>query len=770
MSKNMKGKESLSDKIAGANVAEWKDHKLTPLAFFLSFSKIFEIPEEVDRTYGGLLDKADISKKVAEYTEDNPEYQKLEKHEKEHLKTSGIKLQERYLSFGLTGGEVEKRKERYGPNTMPEKKKHHWIFDLIHELTSVFALLLWVGGILAVIGYGLNTEDTSNLWLGIVLWIVVLVTGIFAFWQNSKSDDIIESFKSFQNAKAMVVRHGEKVEVNVKDLVLGDVVTFKTGDKVPADIRVFEANALAVNNSGLTGESEPVKITGECGEKGYDTPLEAKNIAFFSTLCVSGTAKGVVIRTGAETYMGKIADLSQSAETQALSLELEINRFIKIICIIAISLGVGFFFGSIGIGFPLIASFAFAIGIIVANVPEGLLSCLTVTLALTAYKLYKKNVMVKNMGSIETLGAVTCICSDKTGTLTQNRMSVVHLWYDCELKKTFEDQQDIVVDSKEIKLRLFDHEEPTFKTLQFSAVCGSVSDFKKETPDDYAPLVQARNAWVSNNKGVSDNQITEKVFELKKVYQAEYDKFYKSNIDERPTDGDASEAGIIKFFEKVDPIENTRKKYPQHSVNGEDIKIPFSSKTKCAGALRLVQDENDSSDANYLLAFKGAPDYLIKFCTHYMLNGKEYPKDNFFENKFQEANQAFALKGERVLGVAYYRFNKKDYPSNFEFKNDIGNGTDENKIPNYPTNKLCFVGLIAMEDPPREGVKEAITLCKRAGIKVIMVTGDQTLTAASIAYQIGIIEDLDDTPEVIQAKEGLATLEDAEKKSNVRKI
>lgn len=371
------------------------------------------------------------------------------------------------------------------------------------------------------------------------------------------------------------------------------------------------------------------------------------------------------------------------------------------------------------------------------------------------------------MGSIETLGAVTCICSDKTGTLTQNRMSVVHLWYDCELKKTSEEQQDIIVDSHEIKLRLFDPEEPTFKILQFSSVCGSVSSFKKETPDDYSPLVQARNAWVSANKGVSDNQITEKVQELKKTFQAEYNKFYNSNIDERPTDGDASEAGIIKFFEKVEPIDEVRRLYPQHRVGGEDIKIPFSSKTKCAGSLRAVNNVNDTTDSNFLLAFKGAPDYLINFCTHYLLNGKEYPKDNFFANKFQEANQAFALKGERVLAIAYYRFNKKDYPADFEFKNDIGNGTEENKIPNYPTTKLCFVGLIAMEDPPREGVKEAITLCKRAGIKVIMVTGDQTLTAASIAYQIGIIEDLDDTPEVIQAKEGLATLEDAEKKSNV---
>lgn len=764
----MKGKENFKDKIDGASVSQWKDHKYIPAAFFIKFSKNFELSEEIPTTFGNVLNNLQVSEEAHDYTEDNQKYLALPHSEREHLKTSGLSLQERYLSHGLTGSEVDKRMIRYGPNKMPEKKKQHWIIDLIHELTTVFSWLLWIGGILAVIAYGLDTVDQANLWLGVVLWVCCTVNGVFSFWQNSKSGDIIASFKSLQNAKTMVIRHGEKVEVSVVDLVLGDVVVIKTGDKVPADLRIFEANALAVNNSGLTGESEPVKLTGECGEKGFDSALEAKNIAFFSTLCVSGTGTGVVIKTGAETYMGKIADLSQSAQTtELLNLEKEINRFIHMICVIAISLGIAIFAGSLGLHFPVITAFTFAIGMIVANVPEGLLSCLTVALALTANKLFKKNVMVKNMGSIETLGSITCICSDKTGTLTQNRMSVVHLWYDCELKKTSEAQQDLYVDSKIIQLNMYDPEDPSFKILQFSSICSSVSNFKKETPDDYPPLVQAINNWKNNNKGISDNQVTEKIQELKRNIQSDYDKYYKNNIDERPTDGDASEAGILKFFEKVEPIETTRKKYPQHRIKGEDIKIPFSSKTKCAGSLRYVQDENDKSNSHFMLAFKGAPDYLIKFCTHYLLNGKEYVKDNLFTYRFQEANQAFALKGERVLAVAYLRFNKQDYPQDFEFKNDIGNGTEENKVPNYSTTSLCFVGLIAMEDPPREGVKEAISLCKRAGIKVIMVTGDQTLTAASIAYQIGIIEDLEDAPEVIQSKEDLATLEEAEMKSNV---
>ena len=765
----MKGKESLSDKISTANIMDWKDHRWITSSFFLNYKRSFKDQGEIKATYGKFTETPDyISIEAEDFMEDSPEYTKL--NDKDKLRKSideyGNILQDQYLKKGLSHKEVEIRREIDGPNKMPDKKKTPWYILLIHELTSIFSILLWVGGALAMVGYGLTPDDKSNFWLAIVLWIVVLITGIFAFWQNTKSDSIIDSFQSFSNAKATVIRDGVKIDVNAVDLVAGDVCEVSVGQKIPADIRIFEASALSVNNSGLTGESEAIKIDGRCGKEGIDSPLEAKNLCFFSTLCVSGIGKGVVIRIGKDTFMGKIADLTHSAETIELTLEKEMNKFIGIISIIACSLGLAFFFGSIGIGFPLIASFAFAIGIIVANVPEGLLTCLTVTLALTAYELFKINVMVKNMGSVETLGSITCICSDKTGTLTQNRMTVVHLWYDCEMKKLKENQEDIYVDEEKILLKLFNKEEPTFKFVKFTAICGSKSSFKKETPEDYTPLIQARNKWKKENKITDDNAVSEKVKELKKDFQEEYDKYYSKNIDERFTDGDASEAGIIKFFEKLETIDKERERYPQHRYNGEDIKIPFDSKIKCAGSVRKIGVQTEDNDAHFWLAFKGAPDFLIKKCTHYMLNGKEYEMDDFFRNKFELGNKTFALKGERVLALAYYKFKKSDYPEDFAFNNDIGGGEGDAKIPNYPVDQLCFVGLIGMEDPPREGVQEAISHCKEAGIKVIMVTGDQTLTAASIAYQIGIIEDLMDTPEVIMAKEKLKTIEEAEKKSN----
>lgn len=771
MKKNMKGKESLSDKISGANVGNWRDHKWIPAAFFENSKQSFKIPSEINNVYENYTDTPnDLPKDLADLSEEQNSYQNLREEDKKRLKVYGGEVQNQYLKAGLTSAEVDKRREEDGPNKLPDKKKTHWTVLLFHELTSVFSLLLWAAGILAIIAYILAPEDASNLYLGIVLWIVVLITGLFSFWQNSKSDSIIESFKSFNEAKARVVRNGVSMDISAVDLVVGDVVEVKTGEKIPADIRIFESNALAVNNSGLTGESEAIEIGLECGEKGMDNPLEARNLIFFSTLCTAGSGKGVVIRTGKNTFMGKIADLASSAEGQILTLEYEINRFIKIISIIAVTLGVAFFFGGIGIDFPIIVNFAFAIGIIVANVPEGLLSCLTVTLALTAQTLYTKNVMVKNMKSIETLGAITCICSDKTGTLTQNRMSVVHLWYDLKLRRTRNEEETTEIDGKIINFHKINTSDASFNKFHFTAVCGSASSFKKETPDDFPDLVNERNEFTKNHPKATSDKITEKINELKKKYQPKYENYYNSNIDDRHTDGDASEAGIIKFFEKIENIDLIRKRYPQHRVNNEDIKIPFSSKVKSAGFLRKVGDPDEDKESYFWLAFKGAPEKLIDKCSTYLLDGQEHNIDQNFQREFKFANKTFALKGERVLGLACKRLKKSQYPEDFEFLNDTSDPNtkkekNSEKKPNYSTDSLCFVGLVAMEDPPRIGVKEAIATCKKAGIKVIMVTGDQTLTAASIAYQIGIIEDLNDTPEVIMANEGLKTIEEAERKS-----
>merc|ERR1712184_159896 len=271
----------------------------------------------------------------------------------------------------------------------------------------------------------------DNLYLGIVLTAVVTVTGIFSYYQESKSAKIMESFKNLVPQYALVRRNGEKVTIPAVELTLGDVVEVKFGDRLPADLRVVEARQFKVDNSSLTGESEPQTRTPEFT---HDNPLETKNLAFFSTNAVEGICVGIVVNIGDNTVMGRIAGLASGLASDQTPIAKEIAHFIHIITGVAVFLGVTFF-----------------IGIIVANVPEGLLATVTVCLTLTAKRMASKNCLVKNLEAVETLGSTSTICSDKTGTLTQNRMTVAHMWFDNKIVEadTSEDQSGSAFDKND---------------------------------------------------------------------------------------------------------------------------------------------------------------------------------------------------------------------------------------------------------------------------------------------------------------------------------
>ncbi|PSN42050.1 Sodium/potassium-transporting ATPase subunit alpha [Blattella germanica] len=279
----------------------------------------------------------------------------------------------------------------------------------------------------------------DNLFLGIVLAAVVIVTGIFSYYQESKSSKIMESFKNMVPQFATVLRDGEKLTLRAEDIVLGDVVEVKFGDRIPADIRIIESRGFKVDNSSLTGESEPQSRGADFT---HENPLETKNLAFFSTNAVEGTAKGVVISCGDHTVMGRIAGLASGLDTGETPIAKEIHHFIHLITGVAVFLGVTFFVIAFILGYHWLDAVIFLIGIIVANVPEGLLATVTVCLTLTAKRMASKNCLVKNLEAVETLGSTSTICSDKTGTLTQNRMTVAHMWFDNQIIEadTTEDQ------------------------------------------------------------------------------------------------------------------------------------------------------------------------------------------------------------------------------------------------------------------------------------------------------------------------------------------
>merc|ERR1712240_495597 len=376
------------------------------------------------------------------------------------------------VADGLTDDQAAKNLAEYGRNELtPPPTTPEWV-KFCQCLFSGFAMLLWFGAILCFLAYGIQASayeepPDDNLYLGIVLSAVVTVTGIFSYYQEAKSAKIMESFKNLVPQYAVVRRNGEKITVKAAELTLGDIVEIKFGDRVPADLRVIEARGFKVDNSSLTGESEPQARSPEFTN---ENPLETKNLAFFSTNAVEGTCLGMVVNIDDGTVMGRIAGLASGLGSGQTPIAKEIEHFIHIITAVAVFLGVSFFIIAFILGYNWLDAVIFLIGIIVANVPEGLLATVTVCLTLTAKRMASKNCLVKNLEAVETLGSTSTICSDKTGTLTQNRMTVAHMWFDNQIVEadTSEDQTGTG----------FDKNSEGWKVLERVAMLCNRSEFK----------------------------------------------------------------------------------------------------------------------------------------------------------------------------------------------------------------------------------------------------------------------------------------------------
>lgn len=595
---------------------------------------------------------------------------------------------------GLSEAEAKMRLERDGPNVLSPPKVTPWYIKLLLQFLNFFALLLQIASILCFIAYGLDKRVTENLYLGIVLYVVVFITAIFSFFQEFKSEKTMEKFKNFLPPQSVAMRDGRLNEVDASTLVVGDVIEIKLGDKVPADVRVITNQKLKVDNSPLTGESEPIGRTVECTD---ENPLETKNLAFFGTLAVDGTCTGVVVNTGDETVFGRIAGLAAGSSADTTTLQVDIHHFVVIVSSFAIFLGILFFIIGLIKGTPIITNIVFCIGIIVANVPEGLLATVTVSLTLSAQRMARRQVLVKKLEAVETLGSTTCICSDKTGTLTQNRMTIVHLEYNRALHTTKTAATEAT----------YDTEDPCFKELFFiGSVCGKA---------------------VFDAKDMEENP--------------------EKSIDDRKVNGDASEAGILKFSEKLTSVMGIRERNKQVTT------IPFNSANKFMVTINKVADEGNA----LRLCMKGAPERVIDRCTTILTNQGIVPFDEASKKLVNEQLQYMMERGERCLGFARLDLNRAEYPENFVF--------DTEEV-NFPMTGLTFVGLMSLLDPPREAVPDAVATCQTAGVKVIMVTGDHPATAKSIAKQVNIIKD--PTAEDIAKERGIR-VEDVDRTS-VRSI
>lgn len=497
-------------------------------------------------------------------------------------------------------------------------------------------IILIISSIVSVIVS--NMQGENDYIDSIIIITIVILNAIMGLVQETKAEKSIESLKKMTPQISKVLRNSKVQEVDANELVPGDIIILEAGNYVPADCRLIESFNLKIEESSLTGETEPVeKITNKL--KQSNVPIgDMKNMAFMATVVVNGHAKAVVTETGMNTKVGKIANMiieDEAPETPIQRKLAQVGKVLGTTCLVIC--GVIFIIGLLKNIEP-VEMFMTSVGLAVAAIPEGLPAIVTIVLSIGVTKMAKKNSIIRKLPAVETLGSSSVICSDKTGTLTQNKMEVVE------------------INSKNKEL-----------TSMLACMC------------------------------------------------TDCDVNYKENKPQ--IQGEATEVAIVQNAFKLGFLkDDLYNKFPRVS------EIPFDSTRKMMTTIHKI-------NGKYLAITKGAPDVLIKKCTHI---NQETSIDNFRQSglsnsqtqTIQNENLKMAQKALRVLGVAY------KYLENLPAK------LDQEVIE----NNMTFVGLIGMIDPPRPGVKEAINTCRKAGIKTVMITGDHIATAKSIAKELNILK------------------------------
>ncbi|KAB5532850.1 hypothetical protein PHYPO_G00124900 [Pangasianodon hypophthalmus] len=595
----------------------WTSIDLDSQLSIMNKTDSYEMFVEMDKMEGDMDVK--IKKKKKQKKKERLENMKKEMDIDDHEITLE-ELETRYstsITKGLTSRIAEQVLERDGPNELKPPKGTPEYVKFARQLAGGLQCLMWVAAVICFIAFGIlcakgEISSYDDLYLAITLIAVVVVTGCFGYYQEFKSTNIIASFKNLVPQQAMVIRDGQKTQINANLLVVGDLVEIKGGDRVPADIRIITSQGCKVDNSSLTGESEPQTRSPECT---HESPLETRNIAFFSTTCLEGVATGIIINTGDRTIIGRIASLASGVGNEKTPIAIEIEHFVDIIAGLAIFFGFTFFVVAMFIGYAFLEAMIFFMAIVVAYVPEGLLATVTVCLSLTAKRLARKNCVVKNLEAVETLGSTSVICSDKTGTLTQNRMTVAHLWFDnmIHAADTTEDQSG----------QSFDQSSETWRAL-------------------------GRVASLCNRAFFKPNQET-------------------VPIPKRVVVGDASETALLKFTElTIGNIIDYRARFKKI------CEVPFNSTNKFQLSIHELEDP---LDLRYLLVMKGAPERILERCSTILIKGQELPLDEQWKEAFQTAYMDLGGLGERVLGFCHLYLNEKEFPRGYSFDTDEMNFT-----------------------------------------------------------------------------------------------
>ncbi len=568
---------------------------------------------------------------------------------------------------GLDENEAFARGRAYGPNRIEELPGPTLGAELIRQFVQLFALLLWGGSVLAFLA--------GEPFLGGAIVAVIIVNGAFGVWQERRAERAVAALKKLLPDVVRVLRDGGESIVSAQALVPGDILVLNEGDSVSADARVVIAEDLLLDESNLTGEAHPVRKLAS-PEPPNSTPLlQSRNLIFAGSNLISGSGRAVVLRTGMRTEFGKIAGLTQAQPEGPSPLQLEVGRVARRVALLSVLMGALFFALGYGLaGLSLRNGAVFAIGIVLANVPEGLLPTMTLSLAMGVQRMAARRAIVKRLSSVETLGSCTVICSDKTGTITENRMTVRELWSGGQTAAVtgtgYERRGDLLLDGRPLRPCQLEQFIPL---LRIGSLCNAARLNSPEMDDDPWEVI-----------------------------------------------GDPTEAALLVAAAKagLDREEDLQRRPLVR-------KLAFDPHRKRMSTIHAPQGA-----AHPLVAYvKGAPHELLAHCSNILIGGKEQALTDVLADGVTAANDRMARAGLRVLGMAY---------------RGLGHEVERRLStlePGEVEQEMVFVGLAAMEDPPREEVPDAVDKCHAAGIRIVMVTGDYSLTAESVAREARIIDD-----------------------------
>ncbi|GHG51858.1 ATPase [Sinomonas cellulolyticus] len=573
---------------------------------------------------------------------------------------------------GLDDGVVERLRDQVGANSLPREKGRPWWLRLAAELGHFFALMLWAAAVLAFIA--------GMAELGWAIVAVVVVNGLFAFFQEARAERASAKLRELLPANVQVRRSGRTTVVDAAELVPGDVVLLTAGDRVPADLDFLQASGLTLDESMLTGES--VAVPREVGDAGAG-----------GTFVAAGDAVGRVTATGERTRLAEIARLTTRAEPPASPLDLELRRIVTIIATVSVTVGAAFFLASLLIGNPLAGAFLFAIGVTVALVPEGLLPTVTLSLAMGAQRMSRRHALVRNLQAVETLGSTTFICTDKTGTLTQNRMSAVEVW-----------------------------------TPAGTVAIEGTGYSPDASVDGTDAAREAAGRLARGARAASQGEIEEHDGEWRAV--GDPMEAALAALDRRLGGAAARPVPLAGFA--FDDERKRQSAVLRSGGGGPDGVSGLDGESGPDAESRPVRESAE-------LWVKGAPETLLALCIGSGATG-EAADDDAWRLSAHAATEQLAQRGLRVLAVASREM------SDDEAAAAAGGGADAVVLE----RGLVLRGLIGLHDPPRPAVAGAIRQAREAGIRIAMVTGDHPVTAAAIAREIGLLGPGAGAPRVLE--------------------